>query len=280
MTEEKIYELLKAWRLEESRVQNIFPFVIFHDTVLKEIAEKKPTTLEEVSGIKGIGVKKIEQYGIKIIDIVQGTYMPSLYVEKIPTPVKKASIQKIPKVSLKKEEEISIIQKAREIAILNFLSPRLLVIVNSRYPLVGESKTLEEIGTEFGVTRERIRQLEKKAIRKLKGMIRKHEKGVFIIKEEDSTDKKESRRQRILKEYGNNVSIVEIENDNGEKYLIKNFPKNHGRPWLQEEIQRLVEEYTKNPNPYEVAVLLERSSKSVFNKLVKLELIPKRLTSE
>jgi len=32
----------------------------------------------------------------------------------------------------------------------------------------GKSKTLEEVGREFRVTRERIRQIEAKAIRKLK----------------------------------------------------------------------------------------------------------------
>jgi len=32
----------------------------------------------------------------------------------------------------------------------------------------GKSKTLEEVGREFKVTRERIRQIEAKAIRKLK----------------------------------------------------------------------------------------------------------------
>jgi RNA polymerase primary sigma factor len=32
----------------------------------------------------------------------------------------------------------------------------------------GRERTLEEVGTHFGVTRERIRQIENKALRKLK----------------------------------------------------------------------------------------------------------------
>tara|TARA_Y100000310_G_scaffold340939_1_gene438430 strand:+ start:3186 stop:3836 length:651 start_codon:yes stop_codon:yes gene_type:complete len=41
------------------------------------------------------------------------------------------------------------------------------------YTPTATSKTLEEAGREFGVTRERIRQIEAKAIRKLKGAVTK-----------------------------------------------------------------------------------------------------------
>lgn len=40
----------------------------------------------------------------------------------------------------------------------------------------GQTKTLEEIGQIMGVTRERIRQIEKKALERLKILILKHYK--------------------------------------------------------------------------------------------------------
>jgi RNA polymerase primary sigma factor len=50
------------------------------------------------------------------------------------------------------------------------LSPREEKILNMRFGLVdGVSHTLEEVGEEFGVTRERIRQIEAKALEKIKG---------------------------------------------------------------------------------------------------------------
>lgn len=50
------------------------------------------------------------------------------------------------------------------------LSPREIKIMCMRYGFYdGEPKTLEEIGATFNVTRERIRQIENHAIRKLKG---------------------------------------------------------------------------------------------------------------
>jgi RNA polymerase primary sigma factor len=39
----------------------------------------------------------------------------------------------------------------------------------------GQKKTLDEIGTRYGVSRERIRQIENRAIAKLKKLCRNHQ---------------------------------------------------------------------------------------------------------
>jgi len=53
--------------------------------------------------------------------------------------------------------------------VLETLSPREKKVLVMRFGLEdGKPKTLEEVGREFKVTRERIRQIEAKAIRKLK----------------------------------------------------------------------------------------------------------------
>lgn len=48
------------------------------------------------------------------------------------------------------------------------LKPKEIEIIKMRFGFDGEPKTLEECGKYFGVTRERIRQIESKAIRKLR----------------------------------------------------------------------------------------------------------------
>ncbi len=58
-------------------------------------------------------------------------------------------------------------------AILNSLSTRERKVLEMRFGLGdGQGRTLEEVGSEFGVTRERIRQIEAKALRKLRHPIR------------------------------------------------------------------------------------------------------------
>ncbi|MEK7281541.1 MAG: sigma-70 family RNA polymerase sigma factor, partial [Chloroflexota bacterium] len=52
---------------------------------------------------------------------------------------------------------------------LSTLAPRERRVLSLRFGLEdGQSRTLEEVGKEFGVTRERIRQIEAKALRKLR----------------------------------------------------------------------------------------------------------------
>ena len=52
---------------------------------------------------------------------------------------------------------------------LHTLTEREARVLQLRFGLEdGRSRTLEEVGREFGVTRERIRQIEAKALRKLR----------------------------------------------------------------------------------------------------------------
>ena len=59
--------------------------------------------------------------------------------------------------------------KEQLIKVLDTLTPREEKVLRLRYGLDdGKPRTLEEVGKEFNVTRERIRQIEAKALRKLR----------------------------------------------------------------------------------------------------------------
>jgi len=62
--------------------------------------------------------------------------------------------------------------------LLGNLDDRERRIINSRFGLDGQKpKTLEEVGVKFGVTRERIRQLQNIALSKLRKALGKKERG-------------------------------------------------------------------------------------------------------
>ena len=59
--------------------------------------------------------------------------------------------------------------KEQLLGVLDTLTPREEKVLRLRYGLDdGKARTLEEVGKEFNVTRERIRQIEAKALRKLR----------------------------------------------------------------------------------------------------------------
>ena len=61
---------LKVWRAEVAREHNLPAYVIFHDATLAAIAERAPRSLDDLQGISGIGVKKLEAYGADVLRVV------------------------------------------------------------------------------------------------------------------------------------------------------------------------------------------------------------------
>jgi ATP-dependent DNA helicase RecQ len=66
-----LFELLRQLRRELAQEAEVPPFVIFHDTVLKEIARQRPTTLEELGAINGVGSVKLQRYGADFLAAVR-----------------------------------------------------------------------------------------------------------------------------------------------------------------------------------------------------------------
>ena len=48
------------------------PYVIFHDSVLREIAAVHPRNLDELAQIKGVGASKLARYGAGVLAALQG----------------------------------------------------------------------------------------------------------------------------------------------------------------------------------------------------------------
>jgi DNA helicase-2/ATP-dependent DNA helicase PcrA len=62
---------LKEWRLQRARADNVPPYVVFHDSVLRAIAAVRPATLGELAQISGVGPAKLERYGEEVLALVE-----------------------------------------------------------------------------------------------------------------------------------------------------------------------------------------------------------------
>ena len=65
-----LFEALRTWRATQAKTQAVPPYVIFHDTVLREIAAVRPGSLDELAGIKGVGASKLARYGADVLMLV------------------------------------------------------------------------------------------------------------------------------------------------------------------------------------------------------------------
>jgi len=124
-----------------------------HEPLVKEVAKEMQMTVAEIENLikisqqpKSLSTPVGDDKEATLEQFVSDQNQPSLY-DKVSRELLKDALVKV----------------------LETLNPREKRVLIMRFGLDdGKSKTLEEVGKEFRVTRERIRQIEAKAIRKLK----------------------------------------------------------------------------------------------------------------
>jgi len=68
---EACFLALRAWRATVAKSHGVPAYVIFHDATLREIARARPTTLDELAHVQGVGARKLEAYGEDILEQVE-----------------------------------------------------------------------------------------------------------------------------------------------------------------------------------------------------------------
>ena len=66
-SDDPLFEALRAVRRSIASEAGVPPYVVFHDSTLREIAAAKPKTLRELAAIQGVGSVKLERYGAAIL---------------------------------------------------------------------------------------------------------------------------------------------------------------------------------------------------------------------
>jgi len=63
----ELFERLRKLRKQLADAQGLPPYVIFHDATLREMVERRPQTLGQFAGIRGVGEGKLARYGPQFI---------------------------------------------------------------------------------------------------------------------------------------------------------------------------------------------------------------------
>jgi ATP-dependent DNA helicase RecQ len=69
--DQPLFEVLRDLRTRLAQEQNVPPYVIFHDATLRNIAERRPASLDELAQVGGIGGTKLARYGEQVLETVR-----------------------------------------------------------------------------------------------------------------------------------------------------------------------------------------------------------------
>ena len=61
---------LRACRRDLARQANVPPYVIFHDSTLRELAQLRPRSDADLAHVSGVGTRKRETYGAAFLAVI------------------------------------------------------------------------------------------------------------------------------------------------------------------------------------------------------------------
>ena len=65
-----MFQALREWRRGVAREHGVPAYTVLHDTSLREIASRRPQSIESLADVSGIGATKLVRYGQAIIEVV------------------------------------------------------------------------------------------------------------------------------------------------------------------------------------------------------------------
>jgi ATP-dependent DNA helicase RecQ len=66
-----LFDRLRAMRLEIARARGVPPYVIFHDTTLRELARLKPASITALRAVYGVGARKADDLGEIVLEAIR-----------------------------------------------------------------------------------------------------------------------------------------------------------------------------------------------------------------
>jgi ATP-dependent DNA helicase RecQ len=66
-----LFDVLRDVRLRLARERGVPPYVIFHDTTLRDMVERRPKTIDDLHDVYGVGAKKAADFGDAFLDAIR-----------------------------------------------------------------------------------------------------------------------------------------------------------------------------------------------------------------
>ena len=66
-----LFDVLREVRLRLARARGVPPYVIFHDTTLRDMVDKRPKTLDDLHEVYGVGARKAADFGDAFLDAIR-----------------------------------------------------------------------------------------------------------------------------------------------------------------------------------------------------------------
>jgi ATP-dependent DNA helicase RecQ len=66
-----LFEKLRIWRRETADAEGVAAFVVFSDATLTGLASQKPTNMDELRQVSGIGEHKARKYGTQVLEVLR-----------------------------------------------------------------------------------------------------------------------------------------------------------------------------------------------------------------
>ena len=90
--DQALKEYLREWRRNAARDKGVPAFMVLHDSALVNLCLAKPKDLRELRLVSGFGEKRVERYGVEVLDALrrfhQGERASKAYPRKAPSPRK------------------------------------------------------------------------------------------------------------------------------------------------------------------------------------------------
>ncbi|WP_353229903.1 DNA helicase RecQ [Novosphingobium sp.] len=69
--DDPLFDALRALRRDLARETGVPPYVVFHDSTLREMAAARPATLDALAEVSGVGARKRDAYGDRFIAVIR-----------------------------------------------------------------------------------------------------------------------------------------------------------------------------------------------------------------